>query len=211
MIPEAEVTNPTAKQATDGLSADYQRLVDKVDRHALRVVAAHSDAIACAGGCTGCCHRELSVFPVEAAAIQAWLADLPLPPVGVPRPPPAALALLDLGPEPAPCVMLDADGLCRIYPVRPLICRTHGLPLAVADDDGLYADVCPLSFDGGQGLAELEEDDFLVVDTLNAILAAVNAAWVQAEGGDGARIPLREIARAPLGAVSSPAGSPGSA
>jgi len=27
------------------------------------------------------------------------------------------------------CVFLDQEGACKIYPYRPLICRTHGLPL----------------------------------------------------------------------------------
>ena len=188
------MTESTPKQATDGHSADYRKLIEKVDHHAHRVTAAHGGDMACAVGCTGCCHRELTVFPVEAAFIRGWLGDRVVPPVAVPRPSTGVLAILELGSEPSPCVMLDGQGRCRIYPVRPLICRTHGLPLAVSDDDGLYADVCPLSFDAGAGLAELEEDDFLVVDTLNAILAAVNAAHVAATGCDGERVPLREIA-----------------
>jgi uncharacterized protein len=194
MIPEANVTASKAKQATDGLLADYERLVDKVDQHSARVTAAHSAAIACAGACTGCCHRELSVFPVEASAIRGWLGETRLPAVQAPRPEAHALSILELGPTPDPCVMLSDEGLCRIYPVRPLICRTHGLPLAVADEEGLYADICPLSFDGGAGLAELEQDDFLVVDTLNSILAAVNAAYVAATGASPERVVLRAIA-----------------
>jgi len=194
MIPEANMSASDPKQATDGLFVDYQRLVAKVDQHSARVTAAHSEVIACVVGCTGCCHRELTVFPVEAAVIREWLGETPLPPLEVPRPEPGALTILELGPTPTPCVMLDGEGQCRIYPVRPLICRSHGLPLAVADDDGLYADVCPLSFDGGAGLADLEEDDFLVVDTLNAILAAVNAGYVSATGSSDERVPLRDIA-----------------
>ena len=199
------MTESSAEQATDGLSSDYRRLVHKVDLHAARVTGAHAEAIACTPGCTGCCHRELSVFPVEAAVISAWLGGRPVPSLLAPRPPRDVLTVLELGPTPSPCVMLDGDGRCRIYLVRPLICRTHGLPLAVQDDDGLYADVCPLSFDGGAALAGLEEDDFLVIDTLNGILAAVNGAFVAATGSDGERIALREIA------LSSPVGSPGSA
>ena len=194
MIPEANMSASDRKQVIDGQLADYQRLVAKVDQHSSRVTAAYSEVIACAVGCTGCCHRELSVFPVEAAAIRGWLGEASVPQVEVPRPEAHALAILELGPTPTPCVMLDGEGLCRIYPVRPMICRTHGLPLAVADDEGLYADVCPLSFDGGAGLADLGEDDFLVVDTLNAILAAVNAAYVAATLSSDERVPLKDLA-----------------
>ena len=204
------MTQSPGKQATEGQFDDYHRLVDKVDRHAARTSEAHGARIACGARCTGCCHRDLTVFPVEAAVIRTWLADHPLAPEAAPTLPGAAtLQLLDLGDAPSPCALLGADGLCRIYPVRPLICRTHGLPLAIEDDDGLYADVCPLSFEGGAGLADLEEADFLVVDTLNAILAAVNGAHVAATGASARRVSLRELAES--GAVSWPGGSPGSA
>ncbi|MFT4621816.1 MAG: Fe-S-cluster containining protein [Myxococcota bacterium] len=173
--------------------ADYGRLVAKVDQHAARVTSAHAAAFACARGCTGCCHVELSVFPVEAASIRGWLGGLRVEPEVVPPPAPHAVALLGLAGR-APCAMLGADGLCRIYPVRPLICRTHGLPLALEDEDGLAGDVCPLNFDGGADLADVDLDDFLVVDTLNVVLVAVNAAYIAAMACDGERVALREIA-----------------
>jgi Fe-S-cluster containining protein len=182
-------------QTTKDLLADYLRLVNKVDAHAARVEREHADQLACRAGCTGCCHRELTVFPVEAASIRQWLDERELPAVPVPLPATSVLEILELGTRPTPCAMLDGAGRCRIYPVRPLICRTHGLPLAVQDDDGLYADVCPLSFDGGSGLAELEERDFMVIDTLNTILAAVDSAYVQVTGVNPDRVALRALAR----------------
>lgn len=181
------------KQATEGLFADYERLVAKVDAHSTRITAARPDSFVCGAGCTGCCHRQLTVFPVEAGRIRAWLAGRSIPPDAPPPLAPSVLEILELGPSPEPCVMLDGAGQCRIYPVRPLICRTHGLPLAVSDDEGLYADVCPLNFDGGAGLGDLEQDDFLVLDTLNAILAAVNAAYVAATGEPEERVPLQTL------------------
>jgi len=195
MIPERAMAPSPDEQRTEGLFADYGRLVDKVDQHAARVHAEHAERLACAAGCTGCCHRDLTVFPIEAARIRSWLDGRTLEPVTVPRPGAATLQLLELGDAPTPCAMLGADGLCRIYPVRPLICRTHGMPLAVEDDEGLYADVCPLSFEGGAGLADLEQADFLVVGTLNTILAAVNAAYVEATDADPERVSLRALTR----------------
>ncbi len=199
------MTELNVNQATEGPFADYLRLVGKVDQHAAEVTAAHATSMACAVACTGCCHRELSVFPVEAAVVRDWLGGRSLAAVPVPALPPRVLQVLELDPTTTPCAMLDGAGQCRIYPVRPLICRSHGLPLAVVDEEGTYADVCPLSFDGGEGLAELEEDEFLVIDTLNVILAAVNAAWVRSTGSAPERVALRTIAL-----VSSPDGSPGS-
>ena len=82
---------------------------------------------------------ELSVFPVEAAAIRGWLGGRRVEPEVVPPPAPHAVALL-------------------------------------------------------AGLAEVAVDDFLVVDTMNVMLVAVNAAYVGATGCDGERVALRDIA-----------------
>ncbi len=88
--------------------------------------------IACGPGCGTCCAVYVSVLIPEAIAIAAHLRE---------RLPPEALALLRarldeecrrlrwvdaeervrLG---IPCVFLDADGRCTIYPVRPLTCRS---------------------------------------------------------------------------------------
>lgn len=44
-----------------------------------------------------------------------------------------------------PCVFLVNDE-CAIYPVRPIICRTHGLPIKYPDRQEI--DACPLNFTG---------------------------------------------------------------
>ncbi len=178
---------------------DYHRLVARLDAHAARVEETWSERIACQAGCSGCCHRDLSVFPLEAAAIRAWMEEHGVSIEAAARPTLSARALevLDLsGAE--PCVMLDAEGQCRIYEARPVICRTHGLPLAIADDDGVYGDVCPLSFEGGAGLADVPGDDFLVLDTVNTVLVALNAAFVAATGAAEERVGLGELASTPL-------------
>ena len=174
--------------------ATYQQFVARIDAHARRVSEAHTAEIACEAGCSGCCHRDLTVFPVEAAAIAAWIAEQQpdLSPREAPTVSPQALQLLELG-KAEPCVMLDRQGLCRIYPVRPLICRTHGLPLAIPDEHGVYGDVCPLSFDGGTALAELPSEDFLSLETINTVLAALNAQFTEATEAPQRRIALREL------------------
>lgn len=180
------------------LLTSYRALVARVDEHARRVHGDRPRAFACAAGCSGCCQAGLTVFPIEAEAIRQWLAGAGGR-SGAGHPPAAGLP--DRRVEPSRgggCALLDAAGRCTIHPARPLLCRTHGLPLVIRDDDGeLVGDVCPLNFDGGAGLAELESTDFLAVDTVNAVLASLHAAWCGVSGADPEeRVPLADLARA---------------
>lgn len=184
--------NAAERKTADALGS-YAQFVARIDAHAARVEAAWGEQLACARGCSGCCHRTLTVFPIEAARIRAHLGGQTLPAAPPPPLTPRSLAVLDLDGA-VPCAMLDAQGDCRIYEVRPLICRSHGLPLAIEDDDGVYGDVCPLSFDGGQGLAELPSADFLALSTLNTVLVALNQQFVTASGAAESRISLTALA-----------------
>ena len=159
----------------------YRQLLARLDAHGERVMADWPASFACRAGCSGCCHRDLSVFAVEAASIQRWIDEHWLP---------------DGGPaEPEGCALLDGDGRCRIYPVRPVVCRTHGLPLAVATADDVVGDVCPLNIDEGRGLAELPSQDFLSLSTVDTLIAAVDLAFTGAAGlPAGERTPLATLA-----------------
>ena len=176
----------------DDLLADYRRVLERVDAHAARLEAAWPREFACGPGCSGCCQRSLTVFPVEAASIRAFLAS------GGALPPsegePFVSPLVVLEPDEAePCSFLDGAGRCRIFPVRPVICRSHGLPLAVPDGaGGLRGDCCPLNF--REGMGNLPSSDFLSLVAINTLLAAVDARYV-AEGGGGAeRVALSTLA-----------------
>jgi uncharacterized protein len=70
-----------------------------------------------------------------------------------------------------PCPLLEA-GACLLYPARPVICRTHGLPILASEG---RVDFCPRNFGG---LATLPGDAVLDLERLNAALAAVNALFV---------------------------------
>ena len=91
--------------------------------------------------------------------------------------------------------MLDSAGRCGIYPVRPLFCRSHGLPLAVpAEGGGLRGDVCPLNFDQGAALAELPSGDFLSIQTVDTVLAALDLGFSEERGlPPGERVRLADL------------------
>lgn len=165
---------------------NYRQLVARVDELCARIEGDFREQIVCCLGCDGCC-RHLSLFPVEATALAAALAEAP-----------AALAAeirerARVATEDGPCPLLK-DGACLLYAARPLICRTHGLPLLGRRDGERFIDYCPENF---QGMESLPASAIIDLETLNATLAAVNRLFVKESGGDEARAEERiTIARA---------------
>ena len=175
----------------------YRRLVRRLDQHCEAVSAHHAKDLACAPGCAACCHRQLSVFAIEAEQIRRWLTAQGLAPFESDVTRSFGSPSLLLATDDAPCAFLDAAGRCRIYPVRPVICRSHGLPVALADESGgLRGDCCPLNF--RDGLEGVTSDEFLSLETLNTLLAALNRAFVGEDPKLAAagRIELRDLALA---------------
>ena len=156
---------------------DYQRFVRRLDQHCDAVSVRYANDLACGSGCASCCHRQLSVFPIEAEAIRRWLVSQDgLAPFESDETRSGGHPRLLLAIEDEACAFLDAAGRCRIYPVRPVICRSHGLPLAVEEDSGeVRGDCCPLNF--LEGLNDLQSDEFLSLETVNTLLAALNGAF----------------------------------
>ena len=145
---------------------NYRQLISKVDAFCDRVMKELSDHVACRPGCDGCC-RHLSLFPVEAASIASALGEAP------------ALALqirehARLAHPDGKCPLL-IEGRCALYQWRPVICRTHGLPLLVRQGDGPRIDHCPLNF---QQLESLPGHLILDIEPLNTMLVSVNALFM---------------------------------
>lgn len=147
---------------------NYLALVSRVDQLCAQTVSRFESHISCRRGCDACC-RHLSVFAVEAAAIREALSALPEAEAELIRGK-AELAAAD-----APCPLLE-DGLCLLYEARPIICRTHGLPLLISRDGERAVDFCPENF---QGLTGIPGSAVLDLDRLNETLAAINALYLQ--------------------------------
>lgn len=122
--------------------APWQQVIHKADDFFARVQAEHGEKMRCGSGCTDCCHQDLSLLTVEALAVRVALDRLD-------RPLQARIARQGN----SPCALL-VDGLCAIYQDRPLICRTHGLPIRYAGSEGGQGPslpvVCALNFVQGQ-------------------------------------------------------------
>lgn len=159
---------------------------DKVDGFFGRVAARYPGELACKAGCHDCCQPGLTLTPVEALAVRTYLAGLE--PSARQQVVTRAAAASD-----AACSALDAEGRCGIYPVRPLVCRSHGVVVRLTPPNRHtlpVLDSCPKNFQG-RDLAEIDADCVLEQRTLSTLLAAVHAATKGGEVTD--RVSLREL------------------
>ena len=143
----------------------------RVDGHFDAALARTPGAFACAPGCDSCCRPGLSVFEVEAAPIRAALAELGQrdPAVRERVRAQGRASFLDH------CALL-VDGRCSIYEQRPILCRSHGLPVAFSDPEdpeALRVDHCPLNFRNVRDAESIPRASILVLDALNQPLAVI--------------------------------------
>lgn len=73
------------------------------------------------------------------------------------------------------CCLLR-DDRCLVYAHRPLICRTHGLPLVSSALTEGEVDCCPLNLPALAGVSELAADLVLDLDLLTENLMRLNLA-----------------------------------
>jgi hypothetical protein len=179
------VSAPTARER-------LAELYDKVDAFFARAAARFPgpDGITCHAGCDDCCRRRFSVTAIEAEVIADGLAALPAEAR-------AALAARATGGDRGACPALEAGGRCAIYAFRPVVCRTHGLPIRFAPAPGTRAlpivDACPKNFEG-RDLASLPAGDVLDQTTLSTVLGALDTARASEAGRPrGDRVAMADL------------------
>jgi uncharacterized protein len=162
---------------------NYFELRKVTDVNCARLEKMHKNQIICRKGCASCC-VNLSLFPVEFEAIKAEISregfDI-------------SKVIFD---EDAACGFLK-DDLCQIYKYRPIICRTHGLPIAFLNDDDpeeIFKEVsfCDLNFNNfedDEGLI-FNDDNTLDIDELNSAFFRINYEFCKESEK---RIPLKDL------------------
>ncbi len=158
----------------DNLLSNYMKLTEMVDSLAERIRGKLRDSITCHKGCSGCC-SAITLFPVEAAAIRRRIESLPLEISEQIREKTA------LESETERCPLLE-DDCCLIYENRPIICRTHGLPIIFDENGTRRLDCCPLNSIQGE---KLEGESIIDLDRVNHLLVAVNALFLKERGVAG--------------------------
>jgi hypothetical protein len=145
--------------------ANYLLLLSRVDQFCGKIIEKFAEEITCRAGCSGCC-RHLALFPVEAANLFRAVKLLP-----------DEIRLILAGrsqwPEQGSCPLL-LDDRCTVYCDRPVICRTHGMPLLAEVDGVKTVDCCPENFRGAESLPG---SAVINLETLNSALAAINVVF----------------------------------
>ena len=149
------------------LLENYARLVARVDALSSAIVRDFGEKIQCRKGCADCC-RHFSVFWVEAFNLARAVDVLPEKEAEFIRSRARSAAETDVCP-------LLYDGSCLLYEHRPIICRTHGLPILINRDGKASIDFCPMNFGG---METISGSAVINLDLLNETLAAVNILFV---------------------------------
>ncbi len=150
----------------------YETLSERVNQFHVRVARSHPRALKCGAGCSSCCHQHLSVVPLEWSRIRGAVEALP-------RERREDLhERVKTGRSDLRCPLLGDDERCLVYEARPMICRSHGLPIQIGSPP--VRDVCPLNFTEGPDLETLDSDLILDVERINQMLGLMCTL----EGGD---------------------------
>lgn len=152
-----------------------RELQGKVDAFFDRAAARHGDDMQCARGCSDCCHTRLTVTTVEAYAIWEHLQ-------GVSQEQRETIAAAAAAQSEDRCSALGPDGRCRIYDVRPIVCRSHGAPIRMRRDSLPVIESCFRNFTH----TTPDADCVLDQETLSAMTLVVDREI----GGNGDRVDL---------------------
>lgn len=228
----SEAASPAPNPAT--ITAEYRGLAARIDAFFAAVLSRHSAAMQCQAGCSGCCQDGLSVSAIEASNIRDYLGALPdLMRQAIRQranrdEPPTRETPAEPQGETSRCVFLDEGGRCAIYPVRPLVCRSQGLPLMYAAElvpaaalrfsarDGRAVVCCPLNFADapvagvpadGQPTATAPAPpggaDILDAERIDLLLALLNRRYVSSLAHNQPQTATdAALARTPLAALA---------
>ncbi len=163
----------------------YNTLVFEIGQHSSFLEDIHKKYMKCKNGCDLCC-IDFNIFPVEYYSILNELKK------GNVKPEPEENS------ENNVCSFLKNHS-CTIYNQRPIMCRTHGLPLIYANDDGEFElSACELNF------TAFDFEDFTMENTLpqdkyNSKLFILNRQFIAdfkaKKFGEMDLIPLKQLAR----------------
>jgi Fe-S-cluster containining protein len=152
----------------------YRELAARVDAFFAKVRARHEADMVCAPGCDACCRVRPTITRVEADEIRALVASLAAPER-------ERLVARALAAGAGRCAALDDDGRCAVYAARPLVCRSHGVPVKLHELSLPLVSSCEKNF-VHRGPSAADVDCILDQETLSTILHAIDAAHALERG-----------------------------
>jgi Fe-S-cluster containining protein len=189
------------------LLAPWRQVAIKVDTFFDRAYEKYRSQMACSVGCAGCCQQDLTVTLLEALAVIEGLEALDTQLR-------TEVALQGQRPGP-PCAFL-VDGRCSIYDWRPMVCRSHGVPVRLPsneddwDDDSTLADdepepeirCCELNFKRGFPQQAVLNSTILAAGVM--VADGITRRRLSAtSSGDIERFTLRDLAKTGRSALPS--------
>jgi hypothetical protein len=156
-------------EAYDALLDGIAALHREVDALGLELTERLPQPLVCRPGCSACCPADLTVLELEAEWIRRAVGD----------------GLRGRAPARSGCAFLDEAGRCRVYPYRPYVCRTQGLPLRWFEEDEYgeiqeSRDLCEKSA-GAFELGELPEAELWLLGPFETRLVELAEAWGKTE------------------------------
>lgn len=144
----------------------YYLLRNEIDELSNKLASEHQIHLQCKKGCDQCC-LNLNILPVEYYAILNELT-----PAGIPD-------ITTITSREDPCTFLK-EHACTIYPSRPVICRTHGLPMLFLNDEGDDKELafCELNFTDAEDVAFTDENTY-PEDTYMSRLYLINREFIK--------------------------------
>lgn len=142
----------------------FQEIRKKIDEQCAELWDKHNEHMQCRAGCSSCC-QSFKVLPLEFHFIQESIRTKHIK--------------INTNFTKGECKFL-VDNKCMVYEDRPIICRTHGYPLARLNEEaGAYEiSFCKLNFKGFQ-LSSFNKHNVYFEDDFNSQLYALNKEFIQ--------------------------------
>jgi len=168
-------------KSTRHLIRQYYHLQEKIDRESERLLHNHGSIISCKPGCSSCCKLS-SVLAIEAIILQRAFYALSK----------QLQEQIKANISDEFCPLL-VNNRCALYQHRPLICRTHGLPIGYIDEEvhAIEISACDLNFPPTYAFTE---DNILLMDPFTQQLHTLNA---MVSSKSKMRIKILELISAP--------------
>jgi Fe-S-cluster containining protein len=142
---------------------DYIDLRNQIDSECDKLLEKHSSNMKCDLGCSSCC-QSFKIFPIEFDWIKSQIQK--------------TNPSINKNTNNDECCFL-VDDKCTIYEHRPIICRTHGFPLARFNEEYEAFDIlyCQLNFEN-YPLSNFNNNNVYFEDTNNNKLYKINQEYL---------------------------------
>ena len=142
----------------------YKQLRTEIDNLSSELENQHAKQMQCKKGCDKCC-INYNIFPIEFYSILSDFKDNKL------------LPEISFNPKENVCIFLN-NSVCTIYHHRPIICRTHGLPLLFMNENSEWElSACDLNFTEFN-FGEFTMDNTFPQDKYNSKLFMLNKMFI---------------------------------